>query len=81
MLFKAKELVDDGRMDGVLTLRGDGVYDTKAASFKELRNFGEELRFQLPDGSYKEVKNVVLYVGSATLGHKEVSHTARYELD
>lgn len=81
MDFEAREVAGDGRKDGVLTLRGDGTYDAKTRRFGELRNFGEQLRFVLPDGSDKEVKNIVIHVGSLTLGHKEVAHTVRYQLD
>ena len=81
MEFEAKELVGDGRSDGVLTLPGDGVYDVKTASFSELRNFGEQLKFQTADHGEQRVASTVLHVGTAALGHREVSHTVRRKLD
>lgn len=61
--YDAKEIAGDGRTDGVLTLRGDGVYDTKSRSFRELRNFGEQLRFQLADGGERQIQNRVIFAG------------------
>jgi hypothetical protein len=79
--YDAKETAGDGRMNGLLTLRGDGVVDTKSSSFRELRNFGEQLSFQLADGGERQVRNQVIFVGSITIGHKEVAHTVRFKLD
>jgi hypothetical protein len=78
---EAKDISGDGRTDGILTLRGDGLFDTGTASFKELRNFGEALSFRPAEGGEREIRNQVIFVGSITIGHKEVTHTVRYKLD
>jgi hypothetical protein len=79
--YEAEDISGDGRMDGILTLRGDGLFDTAAASFKDLRNFGEALQFQPSGGGEREVRNLVIFAGSMTMGHREVTHTVRYKLD
>ncbi len=79
--YDAKQIAGDGRTDGVLTLRGDGVYDTRSSSFGELRNYGEQLSFQPADGGERQIQNQVIFVGGITIGHKEVAHTIRHKLD
>lgn len=79
--YEATEVAGDGRMNGILTLRGDGVFETKSGTFNELRNFGEHLTFQLSDGSTREVRNQVAFGGTITLGHKQVTHSVRHKLE
>lgn len=79
--YEAKDISGDSRMDCILTLRGDGLFETGTASFKELRNFGEELRFQPSGGGERQIRNQVIFAGGITIGHKEVTHTVRYKLD
>lgn len=79
--YEAGDISGDGTMDGILTLRGDGLFDTATASFRDLRNFGEALKFQPSGGGEREVRNQVIFAGSLTLGHREVTHTVRYKLD
>ena len=38
MDFEAKAVAGDGRIDGVVTLAGDGMYDTNHHTFTNLRN-------------------------------------------
>lgn len=77
--FEAKEIVGDGRMDGVITLRGDGSYDTKLHTISNLRNLEETLRFQPSGGEEREVRNIYASV-AAFLGHRDVSYTIRHKL-
>lgn len=77
--FEAKEIVGDGRMDGVITLRGDGSYDTKLHTISNLRNLEETLRFQPSGGEEREVRNIYASV-AVFLGHRDVSYTIRHKL-
>jgi PIN domain len=79
MDFEAKEVAGDGRMDGVVTLAGDGTYDTNHHTFANLRNLGDTLRFQQGDGTQREVRSAYAFAESV-LGHRDVSHTVRYKL-
>jgi hypothetical protein len=80
MAFEAKEIVGDGRGDGVLTLVGDGTYDTNRHTFANLRDLGDTLRFQQGDGTQSEVRNASAFVEGLVIGHRDVSHTVRYKL-
>lgn len=78
--FEAKETIGDGRMDGVVTLRGEGSYDTRSQTLTNLRNLEETLRFQQSGGEEREVRNIYMSGGGVFLGHRHVSHTIRYKL-
>lgn len=69
------------RTDAVLLLKGDGLYMPATCTFSELRNFGEHLKYRLPDGSERENRNVVVFAGGLVLGHREVSSVVRYKLE
>lgn len=77
--FAAKETLGDGRTDGVITLRGDGSYDTKRHTFADFRNREEVLRFQESDGDEREVRNIYASM-EGFIGHRNVSHTIRHKL-
>jgi len=79
--YECKDVTEEGRFGGVLLVRGDGFYYRELSSFEQLKSLGEELRFNLKDGSEKQFRNVVLRAAGITIGHKEVMHTVRYELD
>lgn len=79
--YNCMDVTGEARVDGLLTVRGDGVYKTESGIFEELRNFGEELSFNLEDGEEKQVRNYVLLAGSITIGHKQITHTVRYKID
>jgi len=66
-------------MDGVVTLRGDGSYDTKSHTLTSLRNLEETLRFQQPSGEEREMRNIYASM-EGFLGHRDVSHTIRHKL-
>ena len=77
--FEAKETAGDGRMDGVVTLSGDGSYDTRRHILTNFRNLEESLRFRQSDGEEREVRNVYASM-EAFLGHRDISHTIRHKL-
>lgn len=79
--FECKDVTKEGRFDGILSVRGDGFYNSDLRSFEQLKSFEEELKFKLEDGSEKQLRNVTLRVAGITMGHKEETHTVRYELD
>lgn len=71
---------DDGRTDVLLRLKGDGSFLPGSKTFLNLRNFGEHLTFQMPDGTRGDTRNAVVYVQGAVIGHKEVSSVVRFAL-
>jgi hypothetical protein len=81
LLINCNAVIDDGRTNGKLLLKGDGQLDLDAGTYSELRNFGEEFLYTAPDGTEEKTKNTVLFIDSAVIGHKEVKHSVRYKLD
>jgi hypothetical protein len=79
MDFEAKAVADDGRIDGVVTLAGDGMYDTNHHTFTNLRNLGDTLRFQQNDGTQCQAQNAYGFAETSQ-GHRVVSHTVRSKL-
>jgi hypothetical protein len=70
----------EGRTEALLRLKGDGSFVPAAEAFLNLRNFGEHLTFQMPDGTKEEMRNAVIYADGLVLGHREVSSVVRYAL-
>jgi hypothetical protein len=70
----------DGRTEAALHLKGDGSFLPETKAFRNLRNFGEHLKFQMPDGTKGEMRNAVIYAQGTVIGHKEVSSVVRYAL-
>lgn len=81
MKYVCTDTTDENRHDAFLMLRGDGNYHVESGTFQELRNFGEELSFRLHDESEKQVRNHVIFAGTGTIGHKEVTHTILFKID
>lgn len=81
MTYFCTDIHGEGRTDAVLSLKGDGSYMPTNGSFVDLRNFGEHLKFRMPDGSDRENRNHVIFAGGLVLGHREVSSIVRYKLD
>ena len=75
-----KDATNEGRKGAKILARGEGSYDTEERKFVELANRGEQLLYQLQDGTEKKLENVVLVVGSAVIGHRTVEHSVRYKL-
>lgn len=71
---------NEGRTGGKILARGEGTYDAEGKRFVELANRGEQLIYQLPDGTEKKLENTVLAVGSIVIGHRTVEHSVRYKL-
>lgn len=81
MHYECTDVTDQERLDAILRLKGDGSYNPGTGSFQNLRNFGEHLSYQMPDGTVREQENHNIFGASISLGHREVSHTVRYRLD
>jgi hypothetical protein len=81
MVYGCTDARSEGRTDAILTLRGDGSYITTTSEFNNLRNYGEHLKYRLADGSERESRNAVAFIGGIVLGHKEVSNVVRYPLN
>lgn len=78
--YSALDITDVGRRNGILTLKGDAMYDTNTNSFGNIRNKGEELTFEDEDGEQQQ-RNIVMMVGDLVLGHRTVEHTIRHAID
>jgi hypothetical protein len=70
----------EGRIGARILARGEGTYDADAKKFVELANRGEQLLYQLQDGTEKKLENIALVVGSGVIGHRTVEHSVRYKL-
>jgi hypothetical protein len=80
MSIQCADVRGEGRTEVELRLKGDGEYLPATREYRNLRNFGEELQFRMPDGSSGERLNVVAFVDGIVLGHREVSSVTRYPL-
>jgi len=74
------DATNEGRMGAKIVARGEGTYDADSKRFVELANRGEQLLYQLRDGTEKKLENIVLAVGTVVLGHRSVEHSVRYKL-
>ncbi len=70
----------DSRTGARILARGEGMYDAETKRFVELTNRGEQLLYQLPDGTERKLENIVCMVGSAVIGHRTVEHSVRHKL-
>lgn len=80
MAYGCIDIRGEGRTDATVLLKGDGSYMPTTATFSDFRNFGERLRYRLPDGSERENRSVVAFAAGLVIGHKEVSSVIRYKL-
>jgi PIN domain len=74
------DTTDEGRTGARIIARGEGTYDADAKKFVDLANRGEQLLYQLQDGTEKKVENVVLVAGTGVIGHRTVEHLVRHKL-
>ena len=74
------DTTNEGRTGARILARGEGTYDADAKKFVELANRGEQLLYQLQDGTEKKLENIVLLVGSVVMGHRTVEYSVRHEL-
>ncbi len=81
VIFTCKDVTKEGRSGGILSVRGDGFYNSDSRSFELLKSFEEELKYNLEDGSEKQVRNVTLRITGITMGHKEETYAVRYKLE
>jgi hypothetical protein len=81
MGYACTDIRGEGRTDAVLLLKGDGSYMPTTGTFSDLRNFGEHLKYRMPDGSERENRNHVIFAAGLVLGHKEISSVVRYKLN
>lgn len=72
--------VDEGRDSALLRVGGDCRYDIETSRFDQFRPQTEELRFRLPDGT-EEKKGSVFMSAHMVIGHKDVSHSVRFDLN
>lgn len=78
--FPCIDSTNDGRNGARILARGEGTYDASAGKFTEITTRGEKLSYQLPDGTEKQVQNVVAIAAGIVLGHRTVEHSVRYKL-
>jgi PIN domain-containing protein len=81
MAYSCSDVQGEGRRGAVLHLKGDGFHEPSSQQFTLLRNFGERLSYQMPDGAEKETRNHVIFAAGLAIGHKEVTNTVRYKLE
>jgi hypothetical protein len=74
------DATNEGRTGAKILAHGEGTYNAEAKKFVELENRGEQLLYQLQDGTEKKLENIVLVLGSAVIGHRTVEHSVRYKL-
>ncbi len=74
------DATNEGRTGAKIMARGEGTYDAEAKKFVELANRGEQLFYQLRDGTEKKLENYVLVIGGDVIGHRTVEHSVRYKL-
>jgi hypothetical protein len=72
--------MNEGRIGAKIVAHGEGTYHVDSKEFVNLANRGEQLLYQLPDGTEKKLENIVLAVGSVVIGHRTVEHSVRYKL-
>jgi hypothetical protein len=74
------DAMNEGRIGAKIVAHGEGTYHVDSKEFVNLANRGEQLLYQLPDGTEKKLENIVLAVGSVVIGHRTVEHSVRYKL-
>jgi len=78
--FPCIDTTKEGRIGAKIIVQGEGTYDADVKQFVELANRGEQLLYQLADGTERTLQNSVLLVGNIVIGHREVEHLVRYKL-
>jgi len=75
-----EDATSQARTDALLVLRGRGSYCLESNTFGQLQSDGETLSFRTPEGE-QVVRNVVVLMGTAVIGHRNVVHTIRHKID
>lgn len=79
--FQVIDVSGEGRGDGLLKTRGDGLYNAAEGKFINLDELGTELHFQDRDGVSQRRANVIMRVQGITIGHADVAHSIRHKLE
>ena len=79
--FRCEDISGEGRVDGLLVVRGNGSYNLESRRFENLNRGGEDLSFRMHDGADRVVRNIVVGVGNFVMGQREVVHTVRRKLE
>ena len=74
------DTTNEGRKGAKILASGEGTYDTEKCEFVELKNRGEQLLYQLQDGTEEKLENIVIALGSIVIGHRTVKHSVKYEV-
>jgi hypothetical protein len=75
------DATDSDRSDAKLIIDGEGLYLPDTSSLQEVRSTGERFEMTQEDGSTRELKNVIIFAGGITIGHRLVTHSIRYPMD
>ena len=81
IIYKCTDSSNKGRSNAILKALGDGLYFTDSKEFQNLKSLGEELHFKDELGEDKVIKNIVFRVGGLVIGHKEINHNVKFEID
>lgn len=68
------------RSGAKIVARGEASYDSQKREFTDFASRGDELLYQLEDGTEKTVSKTVVAVANMVIGHREVEHSVRYKL-
>lgn len=55
MTYACTDIREEGRKNAVLFLKGDGSYMPTTGTFSDLRNFGEHLKYRMPDKASEKI--------------------------
>ena len=77
--FQCSDVTDLGRADAIMSLPGDGWYDTSSEEYLELRNQGEKLEYTDEKGRQTE-QNFALFGKGGVFGHRSVQYAVKYPL-
>lgn len=80
IVLPCEDATSEGRTGARMIARGEGTYDAEGKRFTELANRGEQLIYQLPDGTERKLENIVLVAGSLVIGHRTVEHSVRHKV-
>lgn len=74
------DVSEQGRNNANITISGEGMYNVDDSRFVSLSTRGERLAYIDEDGGEQIQENIVLAVGGAVIGHREVFHEIRVGL-
>ena len=80
ILYNCNDTTGENRTQAMLTLQGEGTFNSADRSFSNFRNRGESLDYIDAEGEQQK-RSVVLMVGNIVIGHRDVEHVVRYKID